>query len=57
MLEFFFVYFNKYNLDYLGGLNMAYMSESGYNQLVEELRELETVQRPEIGRASCRERV
>ncbi len=50
MLEFFFVYFNKYNLDYLGGLNMAYMSESGYNQLVEELRELETVQRPEISR-------
>ena len=29
---------------------MAYMSESGYNQLVEELKELETVQRPEISR-------
>ena len=26
------------------------MSESGYNQLVEELKELETVQRPEISR-------
>ena len=29
---------------------MAYMSESGYNQLIEELKELETVQRPEISR-------
>ena len=29
---------------------MAYMSESGYNQLLEELKELETVQRPEISR-------
>ncbi|EGJ70708.1 transcription elongation factor GreA [Bacteroides coprosuis DSM 18011] len=29
---------------------MAYMSESGYNDLMEELRELETVQRPEISR-------
>ena len=29
---------------------MAYMSENGYNQLVEELRELESVQRPAISR-------
>ena len=29
---------------------MAYMSEEGYNKLVAELRELETVQRPEISR-------
>ncbi|MGL5262207.1 MAG: transcription elongation factor GreA [Bacteroides sp.] len=29
---------------------MAYMSESGYNQLVEEIRELESVQRPAISR-------
>ena len=29
---------------------MAYMSESGYKQLMEELRELESVQRPEISR-------
>ncbi|MBQ8190219.1 MAG: transcription elongation factor GreA, partial [Bacteroidaceae bacterium] len=27
---------------------MAYMSEEGYNKLVAELREMETVQRPEI---------
>lgn len=29
---------------------MAYMSEEGYNKLVAELREMETVQRPEISR-------
>ncbi len=29
---------------------MAYMSEEGYKNLVEELRQLETVQRPEISR-------
>lgn len=29
---------------------MAYMSEQGYNALLEELKELETVQRPEISR-------
>jgi len=29
---------------------MAYMSEEGYKKLLEELRELETVQRPEISR-------
>lgn len=29
---------------------MAYMSEEGYNKLLEELKELETVQRPEISR-------
>ncbi|MEG1685769.1 MAG: transcription elongation factor GreA [Bacteroides sp.] len=29
---------------------MAYMSEEGYKKLVEELKELETVQRPEISR-------
>ena len=29
---------------------MAYMSEEGYNKLVDELREMETVQRPEISR-------
>ena len=29
---------------------MAYMTEEGYNKLVAELREMETVQRPEISR-------
>ena len=29
---------------------MAYMSEEGYNKLVAELREMETIQRPEISR-------
>lgn len=29
---------------------MAYMSEEGYNKLLAELREMETVQRPEISR-------
>lgn len=29
---------------------MAYMSEDGYKKLMEELKELETVQRPEISR-------
>ncbi len=29
---------------------MAYMSEQGYNDLLQELKELETVQRPEISR-------
>lgn len=29
---------------------MAYMSEEGYKKLVDELKELETVQRPEISR-------
>ena len=29
---------------------MTYMSEKGYNQLVEEIRELESVQRPAISR-------
>lgn len=29
---------------------MAYMSEEGYNKLVAELREMETVQRPEISK-------
>ena len=29
---------------------MAYMSEEGYNKLVAELREMETMQRPEISR-------
>ncbi len=29
---------------------MAYMSEEGYKKLVEELREMETVQRPDISR-------
>jgi len=31
-----------------GGKNMAYMSEEGYKNLVAELKELETVQRPKI---------
>ena len=30
--------------------NMAYMSENGYKDLLAELKELETVQRPEISR-------
>ena len=34
----------------IGGKEMAYMSEEGYNKLVAELREMETVQRPEISR-------
>ncbi|MBR4845832.1 MAG: transcription elongation factor GreA [Bacteroidaceae bacterium] len=29
---------------------MAYMSEEGYNKLLAELREMETIQRPEISR-------
>ncbi|MFA6873168.1 MAG: transcription elongation factor GreA [Bacteroidaceae bacterium] len=29
---------------------MAYMSQDGYNKLVEEVRKLETVERPEISR-------
>ena len=29
---------------------MAYMSEEGYNKLLEELKELESVQRPEISK-------
>lgn len=29
---------------------MAYMSEEGYNKLIEELKELESVKRPEISR-------
>lgn len=29
---------------------MAYMSEEGYNKLLAELKELETIQRPEISR-------
>ena len=40
--------------DHLKQLNeeniMAYMSEEGYKKLVEELRVLETVNRPEISR-------
>ena len=30
---------------------MAYMSEEGYKKLLEELKELETVQRPKISAA------
>lgn len=33
-----------------GGNTMAYMSEEGYKKLVEELRVLETVDRPEISK-------
>ncbi len=29
---------------------MAYMSEEGYNKLIEELKELESIKRPEISR-------
>ena len=29
---------------------MAYMSEEGYKQLIEELKYLESVERPKIGR-------
>ena len=31
---------------HLGGIEMAYMSEEGYNKLLAELREMETIQRP-----------
>ena len=35
---------------------MAYMSQEGYDNMVAELKRLESVER-QIGRASCRERV
>ena len=47
-MEFFFIYSKKLKLKEED--NMAYMSEKGYNQLVEEIRELESVQRPAISR-------
>ena len=44
----FYFRLNKQEIYYKGGTTMAYMSEEGYNKLLEELRELESVQRPAI---------
>ena len=48
MLEFFFVYPKINNKNILGGKNMAYMSEEGYNKLLAELKQMEAVERPKI---------
>lgn len=45
-----YYYLKNKNNKNIGGKEMAYMSEEGYNKLVAELREMETVQRPEISR-------
>ena len=45
MLEFFFIYIKTNNI---GEKIMAYMSEEGYNKLLADLKQLETVERPKI---------
>ncbi len=49
MLEFFFVY-NTIKKQYKNKeeKSMAYMSEEGYNKLLADLKQLETVERPKI---------
>ena len=46
MLEFFFVYSTIKNN--IKEKSMAYMSEEGYNKLLADLKQLETVERPKI---------
>jgi len=40
-----------YNKEKIGGYIMAYMSQKGYNELTDELKRLETVDRPRISAA------